>query len=90
MSRFIGGSAFAMARDVAEGFVQISDRSFRGMSAAEVQQLAQEFERHMRDLRGEPSAGDESAVLQARQRKLMRLRTALVVLRGAQQRNRPR
>ncbi|HXV77211.1 MAG TPA: hypothetical protein VD788_12915 [Candidatus Polarisedimenticolaceae bacterium] len=85
---FMGGSAYNMAREVAEGYVQVTERTFRAMSAGELGQLAHEMDRHQRELRGEPSANDETAQLQARQRKLLRLRTAINVLRAFQQRNR--
>jgi len=88
MSKFMGGSAFSMARDIGEGFVQVSERSFRNMSAGDMNQLAQEIDRHMRDLRGEPSAGEETAATQARQRKILRLRGALTMLRAYQQKTR--
>ena len=88
MSPFAGGSAFAMARDVGEGFVQVSERTFRGMPDAETQQLAHEIDRYMRELRGESGVNEDSAQLQARQRRLQRLRQALTVLRAYQQKMR--
>ena len=85
MSKFMGGSAFSMARDIGEGYVLVNDRSFRNMSNGDMNQLAQEIDRHMRELRGEPSAGEETAATQARQRKILRLRGALTILRAYQQ-----
>jgi len=88
MSPFLGGSAFTMTRDVGEGFIQVSERTFRGMSDGELQQLAHESERYMRELRGESGVHDDSAELQARQRRLQRLRQAMTVLRAYQQKTR--
>lgn len=88
MSGFMGGSAYNMAREIGEGYIQVSDRTYRNMSPAELQKLAHELDRHQRELRGEPSANDDSAQLQARQRKLLRLRTALMVLNSYRQRTR--
>jgi len=85
MSNFMGGSAYAMARDIAEGYCQATDRTFRRMSVAELNQLSHEMDRYMRELRGEATAGLESAALQARNRKLQRLNSATVVLRNVQQ-----
>ena len=87
MSSFLGGSAYTMAHEIAEGFVQVTDRTYRGMAAADLQKLAQEIDRHMRELRGEPSATDGPVELQARQRKLLRLRGALSILRAHQSRS---
>jgi hypothetical protein len=90
MSGFMGGSAYAMARDIAEGYIQVSERTYKNMSASELQILSHEMDRHSRELRGEATANNDTAQLQARQRKLLRLRTALTVLRSYQQRTRVR
>lgn len=84
----MGGSAYAMARDIAEGFCQATERTFRRMSVAEMGQLTHEMDRHMRELRGEATANMESTELQARNRKLQRLNSAMVVLRNARQQKR--
>jgi len=81
----MGGSAYAMARDIAEGYCQATERTFRRMSAAEMNQLTHEMERYMRELRGEATANMESAELQARNRRLQRLNSAAVVLRNVRQ-----
>lgn len=88
MSGFLGGSAYNMAHEIAEGFIQVTDRTYRGMATADLQRLAFEIDRHMRELRGEPTAGDDAPQLQARQRKLLRLKSALGILRACQSRNR--
>ena len=81
----MGGSAYAMARDIAEGYCQATERTFRRMTVAEMNQLSHEMERYMRELRGEATANLESAELQARNRRLQRLNSATVVLRNARQ-----
>ena len=88
MSGFMGGSAYNMAREIAEGYIQVSDRTYRNMSVSELQKLAHELDRFQRELRGEPSANDDTAQLQGRQRKLLRLRTALMILNAYKQRTR--
>lgn len=88
MSGFMGGSAFTMARDIAEGYVMVTERTYRGMSASDLQRLAHEMDRHMRELRGESTVNEDNPQLQARQRKIIRLRTALMVLRTFQQKTR--
>ena len=88
MSPFLGGSAFTMARDIGEGFVQVTERTFRGMGDGELQQLAHEAERYMRELRGESGVQEDMPELQARQRRLQRLRQAMSILRAYQQKKR--
>ena len=78
----MGGSAFSMARDIAEGYVLATERTYKNMAPADMNQLSHEIERHLRELRGEPTAGDDTQALQARNRKIMRLNQALTVLRA--------
>ena len=85
MSGFQGGSAYSMARDIAEGFVQVSERTYKKMTPSEMQKLTHEMDRHMRELRGEAVANAPTAEMQARQRKILRVRNALGILRAYQQ-----
>jgi hypothetical protein len=85
---FMGGSPYNMAREIAEGYVQVTERTCRSMNPGELAQLTHELDRHSRELRGEPTANVETALLQARQRKLMRLRAALSVVSAYRQRSR--
>lgn len=89
MSRFLGGSAFTMAKDIAEGFVLVTERTFKGVPAGDVGQLALEIDRLLRELRGENSPKDELPVMQARNRKIQRLNSALNVLRCHRMKARP-
>ena len=82
MSPFPGGSPWAMARDIGEGFVLVTDRTLSRMSRAEIDQLTFELERSLRDLRGPPSADLETLELQRRNRKLLKLTGAQRVLRA--------
>lgn len=82
---FPGGSAWAMARDIAEGFTLVTERSFRAMTRADLDQLSFEIERHMRELRGNQPPGDDLSAIQLRNRRVQRLNTAVMVLRSYRQ-----
>jgi len=84
---FPGGSAYAMARDIAGGFTTVSDRTFRTMSRPDLDQLSFEIDRHLRELRGDQPALEDLPAIQLRNRRLQRLNTALVVLRGYRVKN---
>lgn len=71
-----------MVRDVAEGYLQVTERSFKNMNRGDLDTLAFEFDRHMRELRGEQPDLNDHVELQKRQRKMQRLNTALVVMRA--------
>jgi len=85
VSGFAGGSAWAMAREIAGGFILVTDRTFRPMSPAQLNQLAHEVERLLRELRGGATSDEALLELQGRQRKIQRLNTAMMVLRAFRQ-----
>jgi len=77
-----------MAKDIAEGFVLVTERTFKTMGPADSGQLALEMDRLLREFRGENSSKDESTVVQARNRRIQRLNTALNVLRAHRMKSR--
>jgi len=79
---FPGGSAYAMARDVAEGYLLLTERTFKTMSRADLDQFAFEADRYLRELRGEQPAQDDIPALQQRQRRMQRINNALLVVRS--------
>ena len=78
---FPGGSAYAMARDVAEGFLLVTERVFKTMTRSELDQVGFEIDRHLRELRGDQPPLDDVPALQQRQRRMQRLNSALAVMR---------
>ena len=88
MSKFIGGSAYAMARDIGEGYVTVTDRTFRPFSGAELRQLTFEIDRYLRELRGSQQATDPLDVIQKRNRIIGRLNTANMIVRLYRQKHR--
>jgi hypothetical protein len=84
---FPGGSAWSMAREIAEGYQTVTDRTFRTMVRSDLDQLSFEMDRHLRELRGEIPAQDDTAALQLRNRRIQRLNTAIVVLRSYRQKS---
>ena len=90
VANFSGGSAFAMAKDIAEGFLLVTERTYQRFEPAQLDQLAFELERAQRDIRSALSATDDVAAIQQRNRKLQRLTQAISMLRGVQLRTRSR
>ena len=82
MAGFMGGSAFTMSRDIAGGFVIVTERTFHGLTAGDLNKLSHEIDRHLRELRGSQVATDETVEVQARARKIQRLNGAMTVLRA--------
>jgi hypothetical protein len=80
-----GGSAFGYARDIAEGFQVVTERSFKGLSRPEMDQLAFEIDRALRDIRAEQVAVDDLPMIQAKNRRIQRLNGAMTMMRGYRQ-----
>ena len=83
---FPGGSAYAMARDVAEGYLLVTERTFKTMTRADLEQLTFEIDRHLRELRGDQPSLDDQAAIQQRQRRMQRLNSAILMIRSYRQR----
>jgi len=82
MGSFPGGSAWAMARDVGDGYVLVNERTFARMSSSDMDKIGFELERRLREIRGsQPDQSDGSALL-LRNRRLQRVAHAKAVLDG--------
>jgi len=79
-----------MAKDIAEGYVLVTERTYQRFEPAQLDQLAFEMERAQRDIRSDPSALDDMPTIQQRNRKLLRLTGAISMLRSVQARSRSR
>jgi hypothetical protein len=79
MSAFLGGSAYAMVRDIAEGYVITTELTFKKFQAADFQTFGFELDKLLREIRGNvPPTGDVDAT-QKRHRRLQRLQQALTI-----------
>jgi hypothetical protein len=78
-----------MVRDVAEGYLLVTERTFKMMTRVELDQLTFEIDRHLRELRGDQPALDDLAAIQLRQRRMQRLNSSLMMVRGFRQKQRP-
>lgn len=86
MAGFPGGSAWATAKDVADGYMLVTERTFGRFDAGQLEKLAFELERALRDVRGDQPSLDDLEAIQVRNRKITRLNGALTMLRSYQQR----
>lgn len=79
---FPGGSAYAMARDVGEGYLLVTERTFKTMTRADLNQVVFELDRYLRELRGDQPALDDLPAVQLRQRKMQRINSVLTMVRS--------
>jgi hypothetical protein len=82
MGSFIGGSAYGMANQIAEGYVLMTSATLRKFQLAEVKALEMELEKLSREVRAENPPLDDTQALQKRNRKLGRLNQAGLLIRG--------
>jgi len=84
MASFLGGSAFAMARGIADGYHLVTERTFKNLSMGDVSALSQELDVALRDARSEQPPLDDLTAVKARNRRIQRLNTAFMILRSYQ------
>jgi hypothetical protein len=80
MANFLGGSAYAMSRDIAEGYVLLNSTLLKGFGPADLAQLRQQLEKVQREIRADQPAADDIQAIQKRGRKISRISSALLVL----------
>ncbi len=80
MGSFIGGSAFAMSHDIAEGLILINANTLKKFSPEELRQLAFELDRVQKEIRAEQPPGDDTQAIQKRGRKLSRITQSLILI----------
>ena len=84
MGNFMGGSAWAMAQQIGDGFILVSERTFKRLDRGELEKLAFEMDKLMREVRGDQPAIDDLPAVQQRNRKISRLTGAISQLRSYQ------
>jgi hypothetical protein len=83
MGNFMGGSAPAMASQIAEGFILVSGQTVKGFTPVELQALRLELEKLQREVRAEVPPQDDAQANQVRNRKIGRLSSALQVVNAS-------
>ena len=80
MANYMGGSAPAMANQIAEGYILLSTNTLRSFTPGELALLRQELEKLQRDARAVVPPQDDALAQQARNRKIARLSSAVQVV----------
>lgn len=80
MANFMGGSAYAMSKDIAEGYVLLNANLLKKFTPVELAQLRQQLEKVQKEIRSEQPAQDDVQGIQKRGRKISRISSALLVL----------
>jgi len=84
MGNFMGGSAWAMSQQIADGFILVSERTYKRLERGELDKLGFEMDKLLREVRAVQVATDDVPGLQLKSRKASRLMGALSQLRQYQ------
>ena len=82
MGTFMGGSAWAMAGQIGEGYILVSDGTWARLDRGDLEKLAFELDKLLRETRSHQPSLDDIQALQQRNRKVSRLTGALGMLRS--------
>jgi hypothetical protein len=82
VANFMGGSAPAMASQVAEGFILLSANHLKGFLPGELQTFRLELDKLLREVRALAPPQDDAQAQQARNRKIARLSSAMQVVQA--------
>ena len=77
VANFIGGSAPAMASQIAQGLTALNPNSLRSFSPVDLNAMKQELEKLLRQARAELPPQDDNQANQLRNRKVARIGSAL-------------
>jgi len=80
MANYMGGSAPAMASQIADGFILVSTNTLKGYLPGELTLLKTELEKILREVRAEVPPQDDALANQARNRKIARISSAVQVV----------
>jgi hypothetical protein len=86
----MGGSAPAMASQIADGFTLVTAVQLKRLLDNELEQLQFELEKLLRDQRADQVALDDIAAIQARNRRMTRISGAIQQIQMAVQKRRRR
>ena len=75
-----------MAQQIGEGFILVSERTYKRLERVELEKLAFEMDKLLREVRSDQPSLDDIAAIQQKNRKVTRLTGAISQLRSYQTR----
>jgi len=88
MSVFQGGSAYNMVREMADGFIIVTERTFKQYKPKDLTDFQMEAEKFLREVRGNQPAVTDLEATQKRQRRLQRIQQSITMVNAVRARNR--
>lgn len=88
MGAFLGGSAYNMVRDVAEGYIIATELTFKKFRTDEFNTFAVEADKLLREFRGTVIPAGDIEGTQKRHRRMQRLQQAMTIANAARAKQR--
>ena len=88
MSVFLGGSAYTMVRDVAEGYIIATELTFKKFRPDDFTSFLFEADKLLREFRGTVVPVGDVEGTQKRQRRMQRLQQAMTIAHSTRSRQR--
>jgi predicted ABC-class ATPase len=88
MSVFLGGSAYNMVREMADGFIIVTERTFKQYKPQDLTEFQTEAEKYLREIRSNQPAVTDIEATQKRQRRLQRIQQSITIANAVRSRNR--
>ncbi|HXM77518.1 MAG TPA: hypothetical protein VN971_12120 [Thermoanaerobaculia bacterium] len=88
MSVFLGGSAYNMVRELADGFIIVTERTFKQYKPQDLTDFQMEADKLLREVRGAQLPVTDLEGTQKRQRRMQRLQQAITIINAVRSRNR--
>ena len=83
MGAFLGGSAYNMVRDIAEGYIIATELTFKKFETGDFNAFGFEADKLLREFRGTVVLASDVEGTQKRQRRMQRLQQALTIANAA-------
>ena len=87
MSVYLGGSAYNMVRELADGFIIVTERTFKQYKPQELTDFQMEADKLLREVRANQPAATELEATQKRQRRMQRIQHAITIVNAVRSRN---
>ncbi|MDQ2979868.1 MAG: hypothetical protein M3R62_11660 [Acidobacteriota bacterium] len=88
MSVFLGGSAYNMVRELADGFIIVTERTFKQYKPQDLTDFQMEADKLLREVRGNQPPVTDLEGTQKRQRRMQRIQQAITIINAVRSRNR--
>ncbi len=88
MSVFLGGSAYNMVRELADGFIIVSERTFKMYKPQDLTDFQMEADKYLKAIRSNQPAITDTEATQKRQRRMQRLQQSITIVNAVRSRKR--